>query len=235
MPAECLNIFHHFLMATESAGLSLIGSLHLLSAEITNVVKCQKIMLQGGGNDLSLKFPTIKSTILQIVNVLLWLHVANVNGIKKGEKNNISTEDIDKNKDKASTCFKGSCRVCYSAAGEKEKGLCERHPLNQSNHSQRVSNLHWAQTSCDRRHCLLWLEPQAAGLSVCYSVNNVNNFPMSSELAHLVGFVSNYKQDACGCVVFTVHWRGNVLCKSLIQHRAQDKLWLFRFKEKKGM
>lgn len=44
-------------------------------------------------------------------------------------------------------------------------------------------------------------------MTVCNSVNNVNNFPLSSRLAYSVGFVSNYIQEAS--MWFKPLWREN--------------------------
>ena len=52
---------------------------------------------------------------------------------------------------------------------------------------------------------------------------------MSSELAHLVGFVSNYKQDACGCVVFYCALERKC---ALQKSDTTQGPGLFRFKEK---
>lgn len=75
-------------------------------------------------------------------------------------------------------------------SGRKER-VWERHPGNQSNPCSRPS-------SPDKlRLAALPVMTGATGYtSVCYSVNNVNNFPVSSHLAHFVGFVSNHKQEA---------------------------------------
>lgn len=147
-----------------------------------------------------------------MVEGLWWLHVPNVNARQKKGIGEI---------------MKAINRLDFASVQQrKRKAVCVRHLESQSNHSLRVSILHPSKTSSDWQLCMLWLELQAAGLSACYTVNNVNNFPTSSTSAPAVGFVSISKQET---VFFALLLRENMLCESGTEQGAQDtsESWVF--------
>lgn len=156
-----------------------------------------------------------------------WLHVPNLNAKKKKYREYMNMKAVNLLHLKAWAEF-------VSVQQEKRKRVCERHPGNRSNHSLRVSILHPAQTSYNWQHCLLWLELQAAGLSACCSVNNVNNFPTSSDLTHSVGFVSSCKQEKC-CACFLLCSGEEVWCNTGLGTRLTHDFSRSEGLKKKGV
>lgn len=81
----------------------------------------------------------------------------------------------------------------------------QQHPWSQSNPFCHLSG------SDKLRLAVLPAVTGETGLHAYYSVNNVNNLPMLSQLTYFVSY--NYKQEVTVCG-FALHWRGNILKKT---------------------